>query len=104
MPEGKNIKFDTLYLQNATSNVTSLYIIPEINNPDTISARLSIITDIQHMNNVKVLTGQLCMVTKNNQESNIDFEINDKGELIVHGNESKNYHINEDGDLIYTYR
>lgn len=104
MPESKNIKFDTVYLQNATSNVASVYVIPEAINPDTIAARLSIITDIQHMNNVEVLTGQLCMLTKNNQGSNIDFEINDKGELIVHGNESKNYSINEDGDLIYTYR
>jgi len=104
MPEEKFIKFDTVYVQRDDTNEINVVETPENANPDTISAKLSIITPIQHVNNVEVLTGQLCMVTKNNQVSNIGWDINDKGELIVHGENAKNYSINDDGDLIYTYR
>ncbi len=104
MPESKNIKFDTVYKQIFGDNNAIVTLKPEIATPDTVSANLNNDTPEIHLNNIDVLTGQLCMITKNYQSNSIDWEINNKGELIVHGDQSKNYHINIDGDLIYTYR
>lgn len=106
MPEQKNIKFDTIYGKLDNNLVNSLFVSlkPEISAPNTVLANLNKNPFVQNINNKEVLTGELCIVTKNNQDTNLDFEINDKGELIVHGDNAKNYSIDENGDLIYKYR
>lgn len=104
MPEQKDIRFDTVYklVKDLTNNIT-VKLEAESKNPDTISANLNSTVKVNYLNNIKQFTGQLVMITKDNG-SDIDWEINSKGELIVHGDNAKNYHINLDGDLIYEYR
>ena len=54
------------------------------------------------VNNVIVEQSELCIVSRNRLENYIDFEINENGELIIHGKDAQKYSINENGELIYT--
>lgn len=113
MAEQLKKKFDTIIKQNdaVTQTVNTVVaksvqitIQPEINTPDCIESFINNTPDNKHYNNVPIQTGELCVFMKNQQSSNIDFDINSKGELIVNGENAKNYSMSDEGELIYTYR
>ena len=66
--------------------------------PDTI---LGVISDVDKVsNNVSVTQGDLYIKYKG---VGITYDINTLGELILNSNDSDNYSLNEDGELIYTF-
>lgn len=63
---------------------------------DTIEAFISEIVQIRE--GVPLIEGELAIV----YENDVDFTINEDGELIVNDVDAANYSIDSDGDLIYT--
>jgi len=62
---------------------------------------LAFISDkVQNINDVIFKEGELGFIFNN--WSGTVFNLNNRGELIVTGNGSEKFSINEDGDLIYT--
>lgn len=111
MPQQKEVKFDTIYIGNLDGydidkdNIPiSVEVIPESSTAETVRSILNVNSTPKSINNNIVDDGELCIVMKNQLESFVDFEINDNGELIVHGKNANNYSINDDGELIYTER
>lgn len=111
MAEVKQVKFDTIYIGNLAQydinqdNIgLTVEIIPESSTGETVRAISNVNSTPKTINNIFTDDGELCIVMRDQLESYIDFEINDNGELIVHGKNANNYSINEEGELIYTNR
>jgi hypothetical protein len=110
MSEQKNVKFDTIYIGNSDERGVNgevpliLENIPESETSGIVRSIVNINSNNKVINNKSVLEGELCLLSKNNNKNYIDFEINDNGELIIHGDKANNYHMNEDGELIYKDR
>jgi hypothetical protein len=107
MPEQKKILSDTLY-QVAKSGVDWLFGISLIKASSHKNTLLAVIgSDGQNMqlrNNKKFGYGEL-NVTIKNALKDINYTIENKtGELYIHCEDSKNYHIDGNGNLIYTFR
>lgn len=111
MSQQKDVKFDTIYIGdygdynvNEDNIPINIEIIPESTSSGVVRSMFIMNDTNKVVNNVDVQEGELCILMKNISNEYIDFEINDKGELIVHGNKANNYSIDDDGNLIYTER
>lgn len=109
MPEQKDVKFDTIvtgdftcYDADSDSIKLKVEVIPESTTSQTVRSICNINSSNKTINNVMVEENELCIVMRNQLKDYVDFEINDIGELIVHGKNANKYSINEDGELIYT--
>lgn len=95
--------YDTIYATaSGTMNVTMI-VQPESATPNTVGAMLLLIPGAKLVNNNAMKEGELTMVMKNTLK-NIDFEIDDDGNLIIHAPDAENYSLDDNGNLIYTYR
>lgn len=103
MSEEKQVNFDTIYETTPGIPGVVIRVQPESTTPNTIQANLLNLTGKRLTNNTGQLEGELMMIMKNTLY-NIDFEIDDEGNLIVHAPDAENYSINSGGFLIYTYR
>jgi len=96
-------QYDTIYETNQGTNNLVITVQPQSITPNTLEAELILDSGKEIINNVTVLEGELSMILKNTLRD-IDFEIDDDGNLIVHGLDANNYSIDAEGFLIYTYR
>lgn len=104
MPEIKEIQIDAIYETVNVSNVLNLVIKRAKDLANTIKAQIHLDYFKAFKNNNEVNTGDL-VITMKNHLNKIDYNIEERtGELFIHAEDSKNYHIDEDGYLIYTFR
>ena len=109
MPQEKLVNYDTRY-ESARDlsdvDVLSIKAEAEGQNPNTVISIVNLNDSgkIIHRNSIPTEVGELCITMKNTLKD-IDYEINDRGELIIHAEDADNYSIDpETGSLIYTYR
>lgn len=107
----KEVNFDTIYTgdykchsEDDDTVTLSVEMIPEsLTSPIVKSiCNLDYDANTKSVNNIIVEEGEVCIVSRNKLNRYIDFEINDAGELIIHGKDADKYSISEDGELIYT--
>lgn len=109
MAEEKIVKFDTRYesaRNGADVDILTIKAESQEMNPNTIVSAVNKNDSgkIEHKNSKQIDVGYLCITMKNTLKD-IDYEINDKGELIIHAEDAENYSIErETGSLIYTKR
>lgn len=103
MTEQKQILFDTVYKTVTGTQVVGVKLTAEALHPNTLPVQLNLTLTAFNVNNIPVASGELCMVMKNNLRD-IDYEINNNGELIVNAPDAENYSLDSEGNLIYTYR
>ena len=108
MAEEKNVKFDTIvtgdftcYDADQDTITVKVEIIPESSTCQTVRSICNVNSSKKTINNQLVEENELCIVTREQINDYVDFEINHLGELIVHGKNANKYSINEDGELIY---
>lgn len=108
MGQEKDVKFDTIvtgdfncYNVDIDSIELKVEIIPESSTAPVVRSICNVNSTNKTINNVEVLENELCIVMKNQMSEFVDFDINNKGELIVHGKKANQYSINQDGELIY---
>jgi hypothetical protein len=54
------------------------------------------------VNNVAVNEGDLYAIIRGRLDNHFDLELNDNGELIIHGKDAENFSLDDEGNLIYT--
>jgi hypothetical protein len=96
-------KYDTIYeTAPGTSNVT-MTVQPESVAPNTLESILLLNVGKKMVNNNDMVEGELMMSLKNTLKD-VDWEIDDDGNLIIHAPDADNYSIDSEGFLIYSYR
>lgn len=99
-----NTNTDTIFESLGGDGVLNIVVQPALSAPNAVGARLNLTPDYYVINNKPIISGNLCMILKNNARD-IDFTIEDKqGTLIVSAEDSKNFSIDENGHLLYTYK
>ena len=101
--EEKIIEFDTTYKTDVNSNNISIFLQNASEYENAINVFINNSVGNLFCNNKQISSAELCFVLKNHL-SDIDFEIDDDGNLIVHAEDAENYSIDDNGNLIYTYR
>lgn len=96
-------QYDTVYQSDPGTNDLTIVIQPGSAGPNTISAELLLEVGEKTVNNAKAEEGDLVMQMRNTLKD-VDFEIDDDGNLIIHAPDADNYSIDDNGNLIYTYR
>lgn len=109
MSEEKNVEFDTIVTGDFTcydadtDNITlKISLLPKSTTTQTVKSLYNVNSTNKTINNVMLLENELCIVNREVIKDFVDFEINNKGELIVHGKNANKYSINDNGELIYT--
>lgn len=87
----------------ATDEAVGIIIQPESVTPNAVEAVLNMQPYHVHVNNKFTNTGELTIIQKNHLRD-VDFFIDDMGNLVVSAEDAKNYTINNMGELIYTKR
>ena len=95
--------YDTVYATTPGSSNMAIKIQPESVNPNTVQAILLLSVGNEVVNNNDMYEGELMMALKNTLKD-IDYEIDDEGNLIIHAPDADNYSIDINGFLIYTWR
>lgn len=96
-------KYDTIYETDpGTTNIT-ITVQPESVTPNTLEAILLLNVGKKMVNNNDMVEGELMMSLKNTLKD-VDWEIDDEGNLIIHAPDADNYSIDSEGFLIYSYR
>jgi hypothetical protein len=103
MPQELATVYDTIYQTGQGNNNVVITLQPSSVTPNTVESELNTVIGLVVGNNVPVLEGELLLYLKNTLK-NIDFEINENGELIINAPDADNYSIDANGYLIYTYR
>lgn len=103
MIQEKTILADTVYqTATGTTNLT-VQVKRAIDTPNIVACKLNMTLNKFNVNSREVKPGELCIVLKNGLKD-IDFEINNDGDIIIHAEDAENYSLNSEGNLIYTYR
>jgi hypothetical protein len=95
--------YDTIYETTPGTNTLAITVQPYSATPNTVKAELLLTIGQKIINNNVGDEGDLCFVLKNALK-NVNFELDENGNLIVDAPDANNYSINNEGFLIYTYR
>lgn len=98
-----NAEYDSTYVTSPGVNTLQITVTPGSVNPNTVQTELRFQSGEIQANNLEIEEGELCMLMRNTLKD-IDFEIDDDGNLIVHAEDSNNYSLDDEGNLIYTWR
>lgn len=85
------------------TEIIDLIVQPQTSSPNTVQALLNTGNEHLFVNNKFTNSGELSMILKNALRD-IDYYITDEGDLIVSGEDAKNYDTDENGNLIYLTR
>jgi hypothetical protein len=103
MPQQLNANYDTIYQTGAGNNIVVVTVQPGSVTPNTVQAQLLLTIGQKIINNNPADEGDLVFLLKNSLKS-INFELDGNGNLIVDAPDANNYSIDDEGNLIYTYR
>lgn len=104
MPEVRLVEYDTKFKATAGTNVLVITMQRSIEVANTIDSDVNLTTHDKFINNKKIIPGELVMTMKNKLRDIDAFIEGDSGDLIVSAEDAKNYTLNNQGHLIYTYR
>lgn len=104
MPETKFVNFDTKYKVVNGDNSMTIFMQRAIEFANVLDSDVNLTPNVEFINNKQVISGELVMTTKNSLRDIDAFIDNNTGDLIISTEDSKNYTLNDQGDLIYTYR
>lgn len=94
----------TTLVPGSTDGGVRIIVADESDSPNVVQVQMNIYDESLVNNNTVFKAGEVCSIMKNT-ESDIDLFIDDKsGRLYVSGDDAKHYSIDENGDLIYTYK
>ena len=102
MPQRKVIQVDTTYTADNLGNM-NIVMKRAIEFENTIGTNLNLTPNNKKINNKRIESGNLAVVLKNHL-ADIDLFTDEKGHLIVSGEDAQNYSLDETGHLIYNYR
>lgn len=103
MVQELNAIYDTIYETDFGNNNLTITIQPGSAGPNTIEAELFLEIGQKITDNTPGDEGDLLMIMRNTLKL-IDFEIDENGDLIVHAPDANNYSLDDEGNLIYTWR
>lgn len=92
-------KIETKTIVETLNNLISITAIFDQSGSDVLSTFIS--ESVQVVNTIPFIEGELG-ISMNNYPNEIDFEIDQDGNLIVIAEDAEKYSIDENGDLIYT--
>jgi len=104
MPETKTVVFDTKFKANQGTNALTINMQRQIEFANVLDSDINLNPYNEFINNKQILPGELVMSMKNKLRDIDVFIDQNSGELIVSGEDSANYSLNNQGRLIYTYR
>lgn len=104
MPESKKVQFDTKFKANTGTSTLVISMQRSINFANVLDSEVNLKVYDEFINNKQIAPGELVLTLKNGLRDIDAFIDNDSGNLVISSEDSKNYSLNSQGHLIYTYR
>src|SRR5579872_1863688 len=91
--------YDTIYETPQGANTMIIVVQPGSATPNTVAAEQLLGIGKKFVNNNTGIEGELIMKLKNTL-ADVDWEIDDDGNLIIHAEDANNYSLDDEGNLI----